>query len=217
MMLGLASFTGGVLLTPFVYLIFEFLRQQHRYHLLGLDTNNPPLRTSLIIWCSLFFIIGIGTQMVLSPEIERLLLIVVFLPNVVMAWKFGWQGGVLSGLLGSMMITIARQVGVGFSNLVELEIFWPPRRCSASGWALPSAASSTWRKTCTTTASDWKRSWRPAGAGRKADPYRRGYAQKPGARAARRNRPEYYRHSDPVAAGEAGTRSGANPGRRQPD
>ncbi|MDW9218765.1 MASE1 domain-containing protein [Escherichia coli] len=61
--------------------------------------------------------------MVLSPEIERLLLIVVFLPNVVMAWKFGWQGGVLSGLLGSMMITIARQIGVGFSNLVELEIF----------------------------------------------------------------------------------------------
>ncbi|HHG8773872.1 TPA: MASE1 domain-containing protein [Raoultella planticola] len=123
MMLGLASFTGGVLLTPFVYLIFEFLRQQHRYNLLGLDTNNPPLRTSLIIWCSLFFIIGIATQVVLSPEIERLLLIVVFLPNVVMAWKFGWQGGVLAGLLGSMMITIARQIGVGFSNLVELEIF----------------------------------------------------------------------------------------------
>ncbi|WP_318376507.1 MASE1 domain-containing protein, partial [Enterobacter sp.] len=66
-LIGLASFTGGVLLTPFVYLIFEFLRQQHRYHLLGLDTSNPPLRTSLIIWCSLFFIIGIGTQMVLSP------------------------------------------------------------------------------------------------------------------------------------------------------
>lgn len=111
------------MLTPFVYLIFEFLRQQHRYHLLGLDTPNPPLRASLIIWCSLFFVIGIGTQMVLSPEIERLLLIVVFLPNVVMAWKFGWQGGVLSGLLGSMMITLARQVGVGFGNLVELEIF----------------------------------------------------------------------------------------------
>ncbi|WP_318358248.1 MASE1 domain-containing protein [Enterobacter sp.] len=122
-LIGLAAFTGGVLLTPFVYLIFEFLRQQHRYHLLGLDTSNPPLRTSLIIWCSLFFIIGIGTQMVLTPEIERLLLIVVFLPNVIMAWKFGWQGGVLSGLLGSMMITIARQVGIGFGDLIELEIF----------------------------------------------------------------------------------------------
>ncbi|WP_130835281.1 MASE1 domain-containing sensor histidine kinase [[Erwinia] mediterraneensis] len=123
LLLGLSSFTGGVLLTPFIYLIFEFLRQQHHHHLLGLEITNPPLRTSLIIWCSLFFIIGIGTQMVLSPEIERLLLIVVFLPNVVMAWKFGWQGGVLSALLGSIMITIARQVSVGFSNLIELEIF----------------------------------------------------------------------------------------------
>ncbi|WP_313079962.1 MASE1 domain-containing protein [Atlantibacter sp.] len=119
----LASFTGGVLLTPFVYLVFDYLRQQHRYQLLGLETRNPPLRTSLLLWCSLFFIIGIGTQMVLSPEIERLLLIVVFLPNVVMAWKFGWQGGVLAALLGSMMITTARQVGSGFSDLMELEIF----------------------------------------------------------------------------------------------
>lgn len=42
MLPGLTSFTGGVLLTPFVYLIFEFLRQQHRYQLLGLDTHNPP-------------------------------------------------------------------------------------------------------------------------------------------------------------------------------
>ena len=110
-------------MTPFVYLIFDYLRQQHRYQLLGLETRHPPLRTSLLLWCSLFFIIGIGTQMVLSPEIERLLLIVVFLPNVVMAWKFGWQGGVLAALLGSMMITTARQVGSGFSDLMELEIF----------------------------------------------------------------------------------------------
>ncbi|MGG4624679.1 MASE1 domain-containing protein [Serratia odorifera] len=122
-LLALASFTGGVLLTPFVYLMFEFLRQQHRYHLLGLDTSNPPLRASLLIWCSLFFIIGIATQMALSPALERLLLIVVFLPNVIMAWKFGWQGGVLSGLLGSITITVARQIGVGFSDLLELEIF----------------------------------------------------------------------------------------------
>lgn len=217
MMLGLASFTGGVLLTPFVYLIFEFLRQQHRYHLLGLDTNNPPLRTSLIIWCSLFFIIGIGTQMVLSPEIERLLLIVVFLPNVVMAWKFGWQGGVLSGLLGSMMITIARQVGVGFSNLVELEIFLATQALLGIGLGIAISRQQHGAKPAPLPPAAGGGAGGPAGAGRKADPYRRGYAQKPGARAARRNRPEYYRHSDPVAAGEAGARSGANPCRRQPD
>ncbi len=119
----LAAFTGGILLTPFVYLIYEYLRQQHLESLLAQETPNPPLRTSLLIWCSLFFIIGVGAQMVLSPEIERLLLIVVFLPNVVMAYKFGWQGGVLAALLGSMMITIARQIGTGFNGLMEMELF----------------------------------------------------------------------------------------------
>lgn len=119
----LAAFTGGVLLTPLVYLIYEYLRQQQMESLLAQETPNPPLRTSLLIWCSLFFIIGVGAQMVLSPEIERLLLIVVFLPNVVMAYKFGWQGGVLAALLGSMMITIARQIGSGFNGLMEMELF----------------------------------------------------------------------------------------------
>ncbi len=119
----LAAFTGGILLTPFVYLIYEYLRQQHLESLLAQETPNPPLRTSLLIWCSLFFIIGVGAQIVLSPEIERLLLIVVFLPNVVMAYKFGWQGGVLAALLGSMMITIARQIGSGFNGLMEMELF----------------------------------------------------------------------------------------------
>ncbi len=119
----LAAFTGGILLTPFVYLIYEYLRQQRLEDLLVLETPNPPLRTSLLIWCSLFFIIGIGTQLVFSPEIARLLLIVVFLPNVVMAYKFGWQGGVLAALLGSMMITIARQISGGFNNVLEMELF----------------------------------------------------------------------------------------------
>jgi len=119
----LAAFTGGILLTPFVYLIYEYLRLQRLGNRLSQETPNPPLRTSLLIWCSLFFIIGIGTQLVWSPEIERLLLIVVFLPNVVMAYKFGWQGGVLAALLGSMMITIARQIGGGFNNLLEMELF----------------------------------------------------------------------------------------------
>ncbi|NIY46546.1 MASE1 domain-containing sensor histidine kinase [Cedecea colo] len=119
----LAAFTGGILLTPFVYLIYEYLSQQHQESLLAQETPNPPLRTSLLIWCSLFFIIGVGAQMVLSPEIERLLLIVVFLPNVVMAYKFGWQGGVLAALPGSIMITIARQIGTGFNGLMEMELF----------------------------------------------------------------------------------------------
>ena len=174
---GLASFTGGVLLTPFVYLIFEFLRQQHRHHLLGLDTIAPPLRTSLIIWCSLFFIIGIGTQMVLSPQIERLLLIVVFLPNVVMAWKFGWQGGVLSGLLGSMLITIARQIGVGFSDLLELEIFLATQALLGIGLGIAISRQQHLAQNLHHYRKRLEAELQP-GVDRETYPYRRGHPQK---------------------------------------
>ncbi|MCG8157689.1 MASE1 domain-containing protein [Brenneria goodwinii] len=119
----LATFTGGVLLIPFTYLIHEYIKQQHLQTLLAQALPDPPLRTSLLIWCSLIFLISVCLQITFTPEMERLLLIFVFLPNVVMAYKFGWQGGVLSAVLGSLMITITRQVSGAFSDLRELELF----------------------------------------------------------------------------------------------
>lgn len=119
----LATFTGGVLLIPFVYLIYEYIKQQHLQVLLAQEIPDPPLRTSLLIWCSLFFSIGVCLQMAFTPEMERLLLIFVFLPNVVMAYKFGWQGGVLSAVLGSLMIAVTRQISGAFHDLRELELF----------------------------------------------------------------------------------------------
>ncbi|PWC13551.1 MASE1 sensor histidine kinase [Brenneria roseae subsp. americana] len=119
----LATFTGGVLLIPFIYLIHEYIKQQHLQTLLAQEIPDPPLRTSLLIWCSLFFSIGVCLQMTFTPDMERLLLIFVFLPNVVMAYKFGWQGGVLSAVLGSLMITVTRQVSGAFNDLRELELF----------------------------------------------------------------------------------------------
>jgi two-component system sensor histidine kinase UhpB len=61
--------------------------------------------------------------MSLAPEVERLLIILVFLPNVVMAYAFGWQGGVLAAVLGSLMITVTRQMSGAFHDLLELELF----------------------------------------------------------------------------------------------
>ncbi|BET98007.1 hypothetical protein TCT1_29280 [Xenorhabdus sp. TCT-1] len=40
-----------------------------------------------------------------------------------MAYHYGWQGGVLSALLGSLLVTSARQFNGSFSELQELEIF----------------------------------------------------------------------------------------------
>lgn len=119
----LATFTGGILLVPFTYLIYEYLKQQHIRNLFPQQMPDPPLRTSLLVWCSLIFAIGACIQVAIAPNMERLLLIFVFLPNVFMAYKFGWQGGVLAAVLGSLMITMTRQASGAFDDLAELELF----------------------------------------------------------------------------------------------
>ncbi|WP_387467362.1 MASE1 domain-containing protein [Photorhabdus sp. RM323S] len=121
--LFLTSLTGGVLLSPFVYLIYEYLHQQHLRNMLEPDHPDPQLRTSLLMWCCLFCLLGLSAQIFMSPEIERLLVILVFIPNVFMAYRYGWQGGVLAALLGSLMITSARQFSGAFNDLRELEMF----------------------------------------------------------------------------------------------
>lgn len=119
----LTSVTGGILLAPFVFLLYEYLRELQNRILIPDGTPDPPLRTSLLMWGFLFCIIGLSAQFFLTPEIERLLVILVFIPNVFMAYRYGWQGGVLSALLGSLIITFARQFNGAFDDLRELEMF----------------------------------------------------------------------------------------------
>lgn len=119
----LTTFTGGVLLTPFIYLLYEYLKQQNLQALLPTEHITPPLRTSLLLWCSLFFAIGISIQLVLTPEIERLLLIFIFLPNVFMAYRFGWQGGILATMLGSVLLIATRHASGTEYNLMEMKLF----------------------------------------------------------------------------------------------
>ncbi len=119
----LTAFTGGVLLVPFIYLVYAYLKQQLVATMPLPRPATPQLRTSLLLWCSLFFTIGICAQVAIAPEMERLLLIFIFLPNVIMAYLFGWQGGVLAALFGSVLITLTRQAGGAFQDLRELELF----------------------------------------------------------------------------------------------
>lgn len=93
----LTAFTGGVLLVPFIYLIYAYLQQQLVATMPVPRPPTPQLRTSLLLWCSLFLTIGICVQVAIAPEMERLLLIFIFLPNVIMAYLFGWQGGGVGG------------------------------------------------------------------------------------------------------------------------
>lgn len=121
--LFLTTFTGGILLSPFVYLIYEYLHEQHYHMLLDYGTTDKQLRTSLIIWCFLFCLVGLSAQIFFAPEIEQLIVLLVFIPNIFMAYRYGWQGGVLSALLGSLIITFARQFQGAFDDLQELQLF----------------------------------------------------------------------------------------------
>jgi len=119
----LTTFTGGVLLVPFIYLVHTYLKQQLVTTMPAPRPLTPQIRPSLLLWCSLFFTMGICAQVAIAPEMERLLLIFIFLPNVLMAYLFGWQGGVLAALFGSLLITLTRQAGGAFQDLRELELF----------------------------------------------------------------------------------------------
>lgn len=121
--LFLTPFTGGILLTPFVYLIYEYLHEQHYQMLLDYGTPDKQLRTSLLISGFLFCLVGLSAQVFFTPEIEKLIVLLVFIPNVFMAYRYGWQGGVLSAILGSLIITFARQFHGAFADLQELEMF----------------------------------------------------------------------------------------------
>ncbi|MFP3367511.1 MASE1 domain-containing protein, partial [Pseudoalteromonas sp. SIMBA_148] len=77
-------------------LIYEYLHEQHFRLILDYGTPDPQLRTSLLMWCFLFCLAGLSAQLFFTPEIERLLVLLVFIPNVFMAYRYGWQGGVLS-------------------------------------------------------------------------------------------------------------------------
>ncbi len=63
--LFLTTFTGGILLSPFVYLIYEYLHEQHYQMLLDYGTPDKQLRTSLIVWCFLFCVVGLSAQVFL--------------------------------------------------------------------------------------------------------------------------------------------------------
>ncbi len=73
--LFLTAFTGGILLSPFVYLIYEYLHEQHYQMLLDYGTPDKQLRTSLIVWCFLFCVVGLSVQVFFAPEIERLIVL----------------------------------------------------------------------------------------------------------------------------------------------
>ncbi|ROV57957.1 signal transduction histidine-protein kinase/phosphatase UhpB [Vibrio ponticus] len=121
---AIAALTGGILLAPFIYLVYDYLLRQVWQPLTPtLIHQEVSLRASALIWCLLFFAIGLFTELTLLEQMKPLALLIFLLPNIFMAYRYGWQGGVLASVMNSILLATARQVTGSFGSDLELQTF----------------------------------------------------------------------------------------------
>tara|TARA_R110001583_G_scaffold7720_3_gene37865 strand:+ start:48123 stop:49706 length:1584 start_codon:yes stop_codon:yes gene_type:complete len=120
----IASITGGIILAPFFYLLHDYLNQKIWTPLSpALIHKEVTLRPSAFLWMLLFFCLGLIVELNFKKEMASLLLIIVLLPNIFMAYRYGWQGGVLAAVMNSIMLTMAERVMGSFSTHDEMQLF----------------------------------------------------------------------------------------------
>ncbi|MDV7103859.1 MASE1 domain-containing protein [Vibrio sp. TH_r3] len=120
----IATLTGGIILAPFFYLLHDYLNQKVWVPLSPtLVHNEVTLRPSAFLWMLLFFCIGLLAELSFKQQMASLLLIVVLLPNIFMAYRYGWQGGILAAVMNSVLLTMAKKVMGSFSTYEEMQLF----------------------------------------------------------------------------------------------
>jgi two-component system sensor histidine kinase UhpB len=119
-----ASLTGGILLAPFFYLLHDYLMHKIWVPLSpALVHKTVTIRPSAYLWVLTFFVIGLISETVFQEQLTTLLLVIVLLPNIFMAYKYGWQGGVLAAVMNSVLLTAAREMTGSFGSFEEMQIF----------------------------------------------------------------------------------------------
>ncbi|RBW65742.1 sensor histidine kinase [Vibrionales bacterium C3R12] len=120
----ISALTGGILLAPFLYLLYDYLQQKIWLPLSPtLIHQEVRLRPSALLWGISFFSIGLLAELTLLEQMKPLALLIILLPNIFMAYKYGWQGGVLASVINSMLLATARQITGSFESDQELQIF----------------------------------------------------------------------------------------------
>lgn len=119
-----STITGGVLLTPFLFLLYDYLYQQIWSPLSpSLIHHEVTLRPSAFLWSLFFFSFGLIAELFFIEEFQPIVLLILLLPNIFMAYKYGWQGGVLASVINSILLTTGRQVIGSFESDMELQSF----------------------------------------------------------------------------------------------
>ncbi|OLQ72800.1 histidine kinase [Photobacterium proteolyticum] len=119
----ISAITGGILLTPFFYLLYDYLNKVWEPLSPTLIHQEITIRPSALLWTIAFFSIGLFAELTFIDQMEPLVLLVMLLPNIFMAYRYGWQGGVLASVMNSILLTTARQISGSFSSDQELKVF----------------------------------------------------------------------------------------------
>lgn len=118
------SLTGGVIVTPFLYLLADYLKHQVWLPLTpSLVHQDIRLSPWVLVWSVLFFSLGLLAELALLEQMKPLALLIILLPNIFLAYRYGWQGGVLASVMNSILLAAARQISGSFSSDQELLIF----------------------------------------------------------------------------------------------
>ena len=111
------TLTGGILLTPFVYLIHEYLREQH-FRLIpdyGIAGSAAAHVAADVVFCSASA--AAQRPASLPRKLSACWCCWCLSLNVFMAYRYGWQAAYSLPLLGSLIITFARQFNGAFADL----------------------------------------------------------------------------------------------------
>ncbi len=139
---SIASLTGGIVLTPFLYLVADYLSHQ-TWHPLSpqLIHHDVKLKPKMLMWSLLFFSLGLLAELTLLEQMKPFALLIILLPTIFLAYRYGWQGGVLASSLNCILLATARQFSGSFSSDQELLIFMSSQAFVGLDWVSPLAAS----------------------------------------------------------------------------
>ena len=116
-MVWLVSITGGLMLVPSCYLIWNYLFQSTWIPLTSNLISRPiQFQIRPVVLFSLLFSASIALQIGLPDELRRFAPFCLAIPIILLAVRYGWQGALLGTLLNSIALIAAR------SGVSQLEI-----------------------------------------------------------------------------------------------
>ncbi|MDF2154525.1 signal transduction histidine-protein kinase/phosphatase UhpB [Vibrio sp. CAU 1672] len=114
-MVWLASISGGLMLVPMCYLLWNYLFQNQWSPLTShLISNTVTFKVRHILMYSLLLISNIVIQTSLPEELKRFAPFCMAIPIIILALRYGWQGALLATMINSVALIAARS---GVTNL----------------------------------------------------------------------------------------------------